>query len=398
MKLHYNSRKNKYLLFTPGPVNVAKNVRSSMGKSDICHRESDFEDLLLSVENKLMMLFEIKNVNNYSAVFISGSGTAANEAILSSVVGNKNILVLSNGEFGERLHSISQIHNVNTYLLEFPWGKKFDLEVIDSFVKKNKIDIIAMVHHETSSGMLNSMGDIGSLSKSNGSILFVDCVSSAGAETIDMEKDNIAFCSSSSSKAIGSYAGLSFVIGETVEFEKIKNLPVKTSYLNLYKFYQFSKNKLQTPNTPAIPLFFALEQALANILLEGVANRHAKIRRKAKLLRQGMLKLGLNFLLDQKEMSSVLTNVFIPININFKNFRQKLREEMIIIYEGKGCFKDRIFQVGNIGELSNSDIRFFLSVQKEALLNYELHQPVQAISIIDQIPLLPLYKNDVAFV
>ena len=398
MKLHYNSRKNKYLLFTPGPVNVAKNVRSSMGKSDICHRESDFEDLLLSVENKLMKLFEIKNVNNYSAVFISGSGTAANEAILSSVVGNKNILVLSNGEFGERLHSISQIHNVNTYLLEFPWGKKFDLEVIDSFVKKNKIDIIAMVHHETSSGMLNSMGDIGSLSKSNGSILFVDCVSSAGAETIDMEKDNIAFCSSSSSKAIGSYAGLSFVIGETVEFEKLKNLPVKTSYLNLYKFYQFSKNKLQTPNTPAIPLFFALEQALANILLEGVANRHAKIRRKAKLLRQGMLKLGLNFLLDQKEMSSVLTNVFIPININFKNFRQKLREEMIIIYEGKGCFKDRIFQVGNIGELSNSDIRFFLSVQKEALSNYERHQPVQAISIIDQIPLLPLYKNEVAFV
>lgn len=398
MKLHYNSRKNKYLLFTPGPVNVAKNVRSSMGKSDICHRESDFEDLLLSVENKLMKLFEIKNVNNYSAVFISGSGTAANEAILSSVVGNKNILVLSNGEFGERLHSISQIHNVNTYFLEFPWGKKFDLEVIDSFVKKNKIDIIAMVHHETSSGMLNSMGDIGSLSKSNGSILFVDCVSSAGAETIDMEKDNIAFCSSSSSKAIGSYAGLSFVIGETVEFEKLKNLPVKTSYLNLYKFYQFSKNKLQTPNTPAIPLFFALEQALANILLEGVANRHAKIRRKAKLLRQGMLKLGLNFLLDQKEMSSVLTNVFIPININFKNFRQKLREEMIIIYEGKGCFKDRIFQVGNIGELSNSDIRFFLSVQKEALSNYERHQPVQAISIIDQIPLLPLYKNEVAFV
>ena len=236
MKLHYNSRKNKYLLFTPGPVNVAKNVRSSMGKSDICHRESDFEDLLLSVENKLMKLFEIKNVNNYSAVFITGSGTAANEAILSSVVGNKNILVLSNGEFGERLHSISQIHNVNTYFLEFPWGKKFDLEVIDSFVKKNKIDIIAMVHHETSSGMLNSMGDIGSLSKSNGSILFVDCVSSAGAETIDMEKDNIAFCSSSSSKAIGSYAGLSFVIGETVEFEKLKNLPVKTSYLNLYKF------------------------------------------------------------------------------------------------------------------------------------------------------------------
>lgn len=398
MKLPYNSRKHKYLLFTPGPVNVAENVRSAIGKEGICHRESDFDDLLLSVENKVLKLFEIKNVNNYRAVFITGSGTAANEAILSSVVGNKNILVLSNGEFGERLHAISQIHNANTYLLEFPWGKSLKLEVIDSFVKRHQIDVIAMVHHETSSGMLNPLGGIGALSKANGSVLFVDCVSSAGAETIDMEKDNIAFCSSSSSKAIGSYAGLSFVIGETVEFEKLKNLPVKTSYLNLYKFYKFSKNLSQTPNTPAIPLLFSLEQALANILLEGVANRHAKIRRKAKLLRQGMLKLGLNFLLDQKEMSSVLTNVFIPIHINFKNFRQKLREKMIIIYEGRGCFKDRIFQVGNIGELSNADIRFFLSAQKEALSNYECYQPVQEISIIDQIPLLPLRKNDVAFV
>ena len=154
MKL--SSRKHKYLLFTPGPVNVTENVRSAIGKEVICHRESDFDNLLLSVEKKVLKLFEIKNVNNYRAVFITGSGTAANEAVLSSVVGNKNILVLSNGEFGERLHSISQIHNVNTYLLEFPWGKKFDLEVIDSFVNKNKIDIIAMVNHETSSGMLNS--------------------------------------------------------------------------------------------------------------------------------------------------------------------------------------------------------------------------------------------------
>jgi 2-aminoethylphosphonate-pyruvate transaminase len=398
MKLPYDYMNPKYLLFTPGPVNVAENVRSSIGKYDICHRESDFEDLLLCVENKLMKLFEIKNVNNYSAVFITGSGTAANEAILSSVVGNKNILVLSNGEFGERLHSISQIHNVNTYLLEFPWGKNFELEVIDSFVKKHKIDIIAMVHHETSSGMLNSLSDIGALSKSNGSILFVDCVSSAGAETIDMEKDNIAFCSSSGSKAIGSYSGLSFVIGETVEFEKIKHLPIKTSYLNLYKFYQFSKNKLQTPNTPAIPLFFALDQALENILIEGVANRHSNIRRKAKLLRHGMMKLGLKFLLDQKEMSSVLTNVFIPKNINFKNFRQRLRDEMIIIYEGKGCFKDSIFQVGNIGELSNSDIRYFLSAQKKALLYHDRLQPVQEISMIDKIKFLPLSETEVALV
>ena len=354
----------KYLLFTPGPVNVAENVRVAICKEDICHREADFDDLLQSVEDKLLKLLEIKNTKNYRAVVITGSGTAANESILSSVVGDQNILVLSNGEFGERLHAISKIHNANTYFLEFPWGRRLELDVIDAFVKQHQIDVIAMVHHETSSGMLNPLDDIGELAKANSSVLFVDCVSSAGAEIIDMEKNNISFCSSSSSKAIGSYAGLSFVIGKTVEFEKLKNLPVKTSCLNLYKFYEFLKTKSQTPNTPAVPLFYALEQALINILEEGVANRHATVRRKAEILRQGMLKLGLKFLLDPKDMCSVLTTVFIPTDINLSRFRQRLRKKSIIIYEGKGCFKDKVFQVGNIGELSNKDIRFFLLLRR----------------------------------
>jgi 2-aminoethylphosphonate-pyruvate transaminase len=386
----------KYLLFTPGPVNVAENVRVAICKEDICHREADFDDLLQSVEDKLLKLLEIKNTKNYRAVVITGSGTAANESILSSVVGDQNILVLSNGEFGERLHAISKIHNANTYFLEFPWGRRLELDVIDAFVKQHQIDVIAMVHHETSSGMLNPLDDIGELAKANSSVLFVDCVSSAGAEIIDMEKNNISFCSSSSSKAIGSYAGLSFVIGKTVEFEKLKNLPVKTSCLNLYKFYEFLKTKSQTPNTPAVPLFYALEQALINILEEGVANRHATVRRKAEILRQGMLKLGLKFLLDPKDMCSVLTTVFIPTDINLSRFRQRLRKKSIIIYEGKGCFKDKVFQVGNIGELSNKDIRFFLAAQKEVLSSFERRQPAQVISIIDQIPLLPAFINNEA--
>jgi 2-aminoethylphosphonate-pyruvate transaminase len=324
---------DKFLLFTPGPVNVAENVRTAIGTEDICHREIDFDRLLQSIENKLLRLFEIRNRTNYRAVVITGSGTAANEAILSSVVGDKNILILSNGEFGERLHATSKIYNANTFFLEFPWGTSLDLGVVDAYLQQHHIDVIAMVHHETSSGMLNSLGDIGTLSKANGSLFIVDCVSSAGAEIIDMEKDNIAFCASSSSKAIGSYAGLSFVIGETKEFEKLKMMPVKSGYLNLYKFYNFIKSYSQTPNTPAVPLFFALEQALVNILNEGVANRHAKIREKAAFLRQGMLKLGLKFLLDPKDMCSVLTTVFVPLNIDVGSFRQKLREKSIIIYE-----------------------------------------------------------------
>jgi len=383
-----------FLLFTPGPVNVAKNVRMAVCREDICHRETEFECLLQSIENKLLKLFEIKNIADYRAVVITGSGTAANESILSSVAGEKNILIISNGEFGERLFRISKVHNKNTFLLEFSWGERFDLKIIEAYLIKHEIDIVAMVHHETSSGMLNPLEKVGALSKAYGVMYIVDCVSSAGAEVIDMEKCHIAFCSSSSSKAIGSYSGLSFVVGKIEEFEKLKYLPVKTTYLNLYKFYHFINTVSQTPNTPAVHLFYALEQALINILNEGGSNHYAYLKSKAHLLRKGMLELGLKFLIDQKDMCSVLTTVHIPSHIDVGIFRKKLREKSIIIYEGKGCFKNRVFQVGNIGELSYDDIQFFLDSLREVLQSFDMVETKRFVSINDHNPMFTYTKEN----
>ena len=360
---------NNYLLFTPGPVNVADNVRQAVAKEDICHREVEFDQLLQSIESKLLKIFRVKQAD-YRAVVITGSGTAANESMLSSVVGDKNILIITNGEFGERLVDISTIHNKNTFRLDFPWGEELDIDKISDYLKRNKIDVVAMVHHETSSGMLNSIEKVGAVVNKHNILFIVDGVSSAGAEEIDMKKCHIDFFSSSSSKAMNSYSGLSFILGKVEEFEKLKKLPVKTMYLNLYKFYYFIKTFYQTPHTPAVHLFFALEQALANLLNEGVANRHALLKARATRLRKGMTKLGLKFLIAEKNMCSVLTTVYIPRNINVGSFRQKLREKSIIIYEGKGCFKNKVFQVGNIGELSANDIRYFLSSLTDVLENF----------------------------
>ncbi|MDF1763303.1 MAG: aminotransferase class V-fold PLP-dependent enzyme [Oleibacter sp.] len=383
----------EYLLFTPGPVNIELNVRMATLKSDICHRESDFDFLLQGVEDKLLTLLDIKNKSNYRAVVITGSGTAANESILSSVVGERNILIVSNGEFGERLFHISEVHNKNTSLLRFPWGKKLDIKKIEEYVSSHKVDIVCMVHHETSSGMMNSLECVGAIAKAHGAMFIADCVSSAGAEVIDMEKCNIAFCSSSSSKAISSYPGLSFVVGKKDEFEKIKNLPIKTTYLNLYKFYTFIKEASQTPNTPAVHLFYALDQALMNILNEGVSSHHALIKKRASALRKGMLKLGLTFLIDRKDMSSVLTTVNIPSHIDLHDFHQKLYDKSIIVYKGKGCFEDRVFQVGNIGELSFGDIRFFLDALKSVLQSFDCVKEENVVSTGSISPLLAHTKK-----
>lgn len=371
MQYHNQNIKDKLFLFTPGPVNVAENVRKAICKEDICHREKDFNCLLKSIEDKLQKLFEIKETNNYRAVVITGSGTAANESMLSSVVGDKNILILSNGEFGERLYGISKIHNKNTSILKFDWGEQLDLEKIDTYLKNNNIDIISMVHHETSSGMLNPIEKIGELSRVHNTMFILDCISSVGAEPIDVEKCNISFCSGSSSKAIGSYSGISFVIGKKQEFEKLKDIPAKTTYLDLYKFYHFINTVSQTPNTPAVHLFFAFEQALLNILEEGVRNRHEHIKNLANLLRKGMGKLNLKYLIDREHMCSVLTTVHIPSHVDLNIFKNNLRDKKIIIYDGKGPLKNKVFQVGNIGEITPDDIIFFLNSLKEVFQTFE---------------------------
>jgi 2-aminoethylphosphonate-pyruvate transaminase len=388
---------DKYLLFTPGPVNVAASLRHAICKDDICHREPDFDGLLASIEQKLLSLFEIRKRNRFRAVVITGSGTAANEAILSSVVGTGTILILSNGEFGERLHKTSLIHNARTHLLQQPWGIPFDPDQIAAYLTAHKIDVVAMVHHETCSGMLNPLAVIGSLVKAHGAIFVVDGVSSVGAEVVDMEGCNIAFCSSSSSKAIGSYPGLSFVIGRKKQFKKLKLHAAKTTYLNLATFYQFLKQHGQTPNTPAVPLFFAFDQALTNILSEGVASRFAQIRARADQLRLGMRKLNLEFVLDEEDMCAILTTVRVPPSILVRELRDKLREKSIIIYEGKGCFAGKVFQVGNIGELSDRDIQFFISTLRDVLLELQAKAadvvaPIRPKVIPQIIPVLRLPK------
>jgi 2-aminoethylphosphonate-pyruvate transaminase len=247
----------------------------------------------------------------------------------------------------------------------------FDLANIGAYLTEHDIDVVAMVHHETCSGMLNPLAEIGALAKISGALFVVDGVSSVGAEAIDMEACHIAFVSSSSSKAIGSYPGLSFVVGRKKHFEHLKRHAPKTTYLNLATFYAFLKHHTQTPNTPAIPLFFALEQALTDILRVGVIKRYARIKARADMLRTGMRRLNLDFLIDEADMCSILTTVRVPPSICVAALRERLREKSIIIYEGKGCFAGKVFQVGNIGELSDYDIRFFLAALKDVLLTLQ---------------------------
>lgn len=369
----------QHILLCPGPVNVASNIFHSMFKH-IGHREDEFSELLDSINGKLLDLFEIKKKDAYYPVLITGSGTAANESVLSSIVGKRHILIISNGEFGERLVKISKIHNRNTHAIVFPWGEAMNMERIEKYLKSHTVDIVAMVHHETSTGMLNPVERVGRLTRKYKTKFFVDCVSSAGAEVILPEKWNITFCSTGTGKAISSLPGLGIIVGKRSAFRALKTEKSKTAYLNLYNLYHYSNKVKQTPNTPAVHLFYALDQALTNIFEVGLVDWRLQIAARAKILRDGMTELGLQFLLPAEHMSSSVTTVYVPSHISPDALRAKLKGRSIIIYSGKGPIAKTVFQVGNIGVLHDSHLKLFLRSLGEAISPLEVRVKKQLAS------------------
>lgn len=361
----------KHYLFCPGPVNIAPNVKKAVN-NEIGHREKEFSTLLESINANLLNLFDESKNSNYYPVFLTGSGTAINESVLSSLPDNINPLVISNGEFGERLYEISKLHNPNSKILKFAWAQEIDLGYAEEYIKQSNPDVIIMVHHETSTGMLNPIDKIGRIVKKYNKLFIVDAISSVGAEKIKLENWNITFCTGTAGKAIGSLPGVAFVIGKKTEFEKLKYARPKTMYMNLYNLYKYSKDLSQTPNTPAVQLFFSLNQALENILKEGFTERRMHIKEMTQLLRSGMKTMGLNFLIDEKQMCSVLTTVKLPEFIEFEKLSSQLKARNIIVYNGKGPLKDKVFQVGNIGSIDKDNVLYFLSNLQKVINEFKV--------------------------
>lgn len=361
-------QKKDLYLFCPGPVNVALNVKMA-ANIDMCHREEDFSRVLNELNQNMLSLFEIKKREQYYPVFVTGSSTSANEAVLSSIVPGKKTLILTNGEFGDRLYKIAKIHSAKVDLLDFGWLNEFDLGQIEKYIRKNKIEVVAMVHHETCTGMLNPVREVGELTEKYNILFFVDAVSSIGADEIEIEKSNIAFCTTASGKALGSVPGISTVMGKVSEFAKLKNSKQQTMYLHLYNFYYYSKHYLQTPNTPNVAGFLALNQAVKNIITEGIDVRRSKIRSFAKMIRKELNALGIKRLISRTEnLSNILTTFKIPDSISVNELQERLRERNIVIYGGKGPLKDKVFQVANIGDLDYEDLDVLIRAFEEILV------------------------------
>lgn len=358
------------ILLNPGPATTTDTVKYAQVVPDICPRENEFADILKDIRIDLVKI--VHGGNDYASVLFTGSGTAAMDSAINSVVPpDKKIAIIVNGAYGERMVKIAKAYGIQCVEVNFQYGEKIDVAKVEKILKVDKdIACVAMVHHETTTGILNPIKEIGKISKENGCTFIVDAISSYAGIPININEYNIDFLMATSNKCIQGMAGVAFIICRKEELDKIKDYPKRSFYLDLYSQYKHLEETGQTQFTPPVQTIYALRQAIREYFEEGAENRYMRYTESWKVLRKGLLDMGFKLFLCEEDESHILLTLFEPNsqNYSFENMHDFLYERGFTIYPGKIGNK-KTFRLANMGDIDVKDIKRFLVVLEEYIAN-----------------------------
>ncbi len=354
------------ILLNPGPATTTDTVKYAQVVPDICPREKEFAEVVREVQKNIVKI--VHGEDDYASVFFAGSGTAIMDAVINSVVPAKSKLaIIVNGAYGTRMVKIARAYNIPHIAIEFGFGGKIDISKIKKVLSRDEdIKCVAIVHHETTTGILNPINDIAKLKEKYDFTLIVDAISSFAGIPIDIKKSNIDFLLSTSNKCIQGMAGLTFAICKTSELIKSKNYPVRSFYLNLYNQYINFAEKGQWQFTPPVQIMYALKQAISEYFEEGETARYNRYTACWQKYREELPGLGFKFLHEPEDESRVLLTIIEPEhkNYSFDKMHDYLYERGFTIYPGK-IGRQNTFRLSNIGEVHPEDIDNFIKVLKE---------------------------------
>ncbi len=350
------------ILLNPGPVNVSDRVRQALLQPDICHRESEFAELLGDIRQKLLKAFVPGEEDEYSAIILTGSGTAAVEAaLLSSLPLGKRAMVISNGVYGDRLSNMIKMHRLGVPDLKYDWGVAPNIEMVEkAMLQHPEVHTVAMVHHETTLGFINPIKEIAELVDSKNRVFMLDSVSGLGGEAADIAGSKMYLVAGAAQKCIQGFPGAAFVLVRKGFMERVMKYPKRSWYLNLANYYE-DQERGTIPFTPAVQVYYAFREALDELLEEGVENRIRRFQGYASRIRTRMRELGIQAVLPPEVQGNTLTAFNLPDGISYAQLHDGLKAAGFVIYAGQGQLENKIFRVANIGALTEKDIEEFLS-------------------------------------
>ena len=357
------------LLFTPGPLTTSLSVKQAM-LHDAGSWHHEFNAKVRWVRDRLLEIAGLSSGAGWETVLLQGSGTFCVEAVFATCVPPKGkVAVLANGAYGQRMVLMLQHLRIDHVVLQTPEDTPVDPAVLDLALAKDKtITHVAVVHCETTTGILNPIVEVGRVVQRHGRLYVVDAMSSFGAISIDFAAAGIDFLISSANKCIEGVPGFSFVICRLETLLACDGYARSLSLNLLDQFKGFEKNG-QFRYTPPTHSILAFEQALHELDQEGgIAGRAARYQANHETLVNGMRHLGFRPYLDRAVQSYIITSFRYPESekFTFGAFYRGLSDKGFIIYPGK-ISQENTFRIGSIGRIFPSDIAALLSAIRAVL-------------------------------
>jgi aspartate aminotransferase-like enzyme len=351
------------LLMLPGPVPIPERVRFAMSRQAINHRSAEFGAVYADCVRVLKTAFGTTN----DLFVISGSGTAGMEAAVANVGKDREIACLVNGKFGERFYKISQRYG-KAHEIKSEWGTPLNLAALEEQLGKGA-QIVTLVHNETSAGIKNPAQEIGKLCRKHDALFIMDGITSIGGDLVEADKWGVDIAITGSQKCLAAPAGLSMVSVSSRVWERLtKNPPF---YLDLAAYRKSASGKpMETPYTPAVPLFFALREACLLIEEEGLPARIVRHQKMSGAVQAAAKAWGLSLFpkIDKLHAySTTVTAIEYPAGVRDDEMRAIIKKLGIIIAGGQDHLKGKIFRIGNMGAVSAPEILATLAATQVAL-------------------------------
>ncbi|MBR8240038.1 2-aminoethylphosphonate aminotransferase [Burkholderia multivorans] len=345
------------LLLNPGPVTLTERVRRSLLQPDLCHRESEFFDLQDEARARLVAAYELDPAE-WTAVLMTGSGTAAVESMIAALVPKDGkLLVIENGVYGERITQIATQYAIAHDVLKHEWMQAPDLAQIAARLDAGGYSHVAVIHHETTTGRLNDLGAIADVCRARGVKLLVDGVSSFGAEAIDFAGGDIDAVAATANKCLHGVPGAAFVI---VRRSALANAASRTYYLDLGRLAKLQDQR-NTPFTPSVHAYYALVEALREFdEAGGWRARHARYKALADQAQAGLAARGMPLVLPEGASSVVLRAYRLPQGVTYEALHDGLKARGFVIYAGQGGLSKELFRISTMGAIEAADVERLL--------------------------------------
>lgn len=356
---------NSYKLLTPGPLTTTETVKQEM-LVDHCTWDDDYKIITQAVRKNLLELAQV-SAEEYTVVLMQGSGSFGVESVLSSVIPQEGkLLILSNGAYGERLQQMCLYHGISHCLLSFDYAEIPAAAEVEEVLKTDTaITHVAMVHSETTTGIINDLASIGTLCQSYDKTFIVDAMSSFGGMTIPVKELGIDFLISSANKCIQGVPGFSFIIANKEKLVASKGLARSLS-LDLYDQWEVMDQDGKWRFTSPTHVVLAFSKAIAELAEEGgITARNQRYQQNMQLLLNGFNEIGLKSYVPSEHQGPIIATFYYPdTRFSFQEMYQFIKERGYAIYPGKLMGMDT-FRVGVIGEIYPEDVEKVIEIMTE---------------------------------